>query len=602
MNKKYLSKAAIVALTFIFVLGLVLPANAFYMEVPKSLKNIHFYKTASGVTLVQYVAPSPNSASAPQPYQQQPYQQPTGDQYQQPTQQNYQQPYQQPMDSQYQQPTQQNQQQPYQQNQQCAPGTDCGGQSGCAPGTQCDSGSGGQSGPGGQGQIGPQGQSWGEGQGQGQEQGEQNEKMEQQRKAREEQDLKRMKRDMSRMGSMVTQYERMIAQAEKKGAVVSAEVKGTLAKLKSILEAVKNATNFEELQAAGVEEMQELTQSLEEFRRDVVEAQQRMDGIKRGLKGMEQGMRMFEKQIAMLTKQKIAIPQDVTDNLNKVKTIIAAIKTAKTWEEMETAGIEDMQDLFMSLDESRQKLEVLARWPQTLKQINAELNRLAAALKRAKILTAQLSKKGVDLSGVYSEFESAVNKLKSIRDEAAAKIAAGESEEAFNLLENDFFGQMEDVWEHQKLIEMMSNLGRFASDFKRGIAQTQQTINMLKRKKIDTAELSELLSQAKTKGDEVLSLMKQKPIDTDAVINGIQELEDMRQTFDEKAGELGGEENIMPWEKGPQQFKGVSMPSNFNQYIPKKETQPQQGPEGGIGPSSESGPGGSGPGGAGPGF
>lgn len=606
MNKKNISKAAIMALTFVFVLGLVLPVNAFYMEVPKSLKNIKFYKTENGVTLTQYMAPPPGSGTT-----QPPPSPPSGSTYTPPpTNGTSQQPPPPPPDQNYQQPNQQQsmpyqgqperpgsqqyqQQQPYQ-GQQMGPGE--GGQfgpGGCAPGTQCGPGSGRQ--------FNQQGQNFDEGQ-QGGEQDDQ------QRKAREAQDLQRMKRDMSRMGSMVTQFERMIAQVEKKGTPVSSEVKDKVAKIKSILEAVKNATSFEELQSAGVEEIQDLMQSLEEFRRDVVEAQQRMDGIKRGLKGMEQGLRMFEQQIARLTKQGIAVPQEVRDNLDKVKTVIAAIKTAKTWEEIEAAGIEDMQDLFQNLDQSRQQLEALARWPQTLKQINMELNRLTSALKRAKSVVASLSKRGVDLSDVYANFEAAVNKLKSVRDDASAKMKAGESEEAFNLLENDFFGQMEDVWENQRVIETMANLGRFASEFKRGIADAKRTIAMLKRKKIDTTELADLVAQAEAKGNEILALMKAKPVDQEAIFAGLQELENLKQAFEEKVDELTGGEDIMPWEKGPQQFQGVSIPGEFGKFIPKKKqaeqgSESEMGPGGtGEGPGGIMGPPGGGGGGIGPGF
>ena len=117
--------------------------------------------------------------------------------------------------------------------------------------------------------------------------------------------LDQMKRGISQMSRQVKQFEQMIASAEKKGTAIPEEIKQNLAKIKSIIESVQNAKSQEDLQAADTSELQELMQSLEEYRRNVMEAQQRLDGMKRGMKGMEQGLKMFKTQITRLTKQKI---------------------------------------------------------------------------------------------------------------------------------------------------------------------------------------------------------------------------------------------------------------------------------------------------------
>ena len=50
---------------------------------------------------------------------------------------------------------------------------------------------------------------------------------------------------------------------------------------------------------------------------------------------------------------------------------------------------------------------------------------------------------------------------------------------------------------------VMGNLGRFQSDFTRETNKDAQRIKTLKRQKINTMELEDLLTQAKTKGAEV---------------------------------------------------------------------------------------------------
>ncbi len=446
-----------------------------------------------------------------------------------------------------------------------------GGNYGPGPGDQ-----GGMMGPGGQ-----------EGQ-----QGPSDEQQQQRQKQQEARQLKDMKRNVRQMESGIKQFEKMVQKAEKSGTAVPAEIKEKLEKAKNIIAAIKSATTMEEIQAAGMEDFGNLMQELDQARQDLFEKAQRLQDVKRGVKGMEQGMRMFEKQLAMFAKQKVAVPQEVTDTLAKIKEMIGKIKNAQTWDEVEAAGLEDMQDMFQKLDESRQQLEVLARWPQTLKQVDRELKRLTTELKKTKTLAVRLVKKGVDVSGLAAEFEAAVGKLKSVRDDAVAKIGAGQSEEAFDLLENEFFGQMEDVWEFQQVIMMMSNLGRFASDFKRGINDAQNQIKRLQRQKLDVTELQDLLNQGKAKGNEVLALMKVKPIDQDAVMAGIQELENLMQEFEGKMEELTGEERggPMPWEQGKDQFQRMEMPSGVQKFIPQRESGNQGGGPGGMGSGPQMSP------------
>ena len=184
----------------------------------------------------------------------------------------------------------------------------------------------------------------------------------------------------------------------------------------------------------------------------------------------------------------------------------------------------------------------------------------------------------MDLSGTYAELEAAVNKIKETRDAAVAKMQAGESEEAFEMVQNDFFGQMEDTWQGHKIIMTMSNFGQFNADFTRGIAQAQREIKAVERKKIDATALKDLLTQAKAKGAEVKEMFKAKPLDPDSIMAVLEELEDLRQEFDQTMAELTGEEEDMPWEKGPRQFQSMQASPTLQKLIPRKSESVQQQP------------------------
>lgn len=402
-------------------------------------------------------------------------------------------------------------------------------------------------------------------------------RQEQEQLKQQQRQMEDMKRNAKQMERQVKEFQRMLDKAQKDGLTIPDEIKQNLEKLKSIIDSVKNATTMEEMQNIDMGEMGNLMQSLEEFRRNVVEANQRMQEMKRNVKNMESGLKMFERQVAALAKKKITIPADVQDNINKVKAIINGIKNAKTWDEMEQLDLESMGDMMNDLNESRQQMEMLARWPQTLKQVNSEITRLERQLKRDKTVVDRLLKKGIDLQGFYVSFQEAINKLKAVRDDAVAKIAAGESQDAFEAIQNDFFSQMEDVWQNDKIIQTMNNLGRFNSEFKQGINQAQQMIKNLKRKKLDTSALESSLAEAKTKGQEVLNMLKSKEIDEESIMAALDELENLRQEFDQSVSELTGQGEDRPWEQGPNQFKSVEMPKSLQQYIPQKvEQQPTQ--------------------------
>ncbi len=393
--------------------------------------------------------------------------------------------------------------------------------------------------------------------------------------------LQDMKRNLRPMENNLKQFEKQLKANEKKGQKLTPEMQQKLEQVKTKFESIKNAQSAEELQDFDMGELGNEMQELEQTRREAEDAQRRVQDMQRNMKGAEQGLAMFERQVNALTKKKIAIPAELKDTIQKIKTIFAVVKKAKTWEEMEAAGVEDLQDLMMSLDEYRMQLEMLTRWPQTEKQLNQEIKNLDREYKRSQTTVKNLAKKGIDLSGELNAFKEAIDGVKTVQNEAAAKIKSGASEDiqaAFELLESEFFGQMEDVWQYQRIIMTMSNLGQFQSQFKRRIGEAQNMIRQLKRAKIDTADLDVALNELNEKGKDILAMLKVKPIDQEAVMNALQEMEGLGSEFEDLVIQTRGEGEEMPWEQGPQQFK--SPMDNFSaiqKLLPQKpkETTPE---------------------------
>ncbi len=390
-------------------------------------------------------------------------------------------------------------------------------------------------------------------------------------------EFKQLHQGAEQMDNGLRKFDSMMKGSERDGGKLPPGTRDNFDRAQGMVNKSKSAQNSEDAQNINGDELDQSMRSLDQSRQEMMQKERRLKDMRRMLSGMERAVTMFERQVTKLTKQKIAVPQNVTDALQKVKDVIAKLKATEDADEAEEL-MQDLPDLMDTLNESRQQLEMLSRWPQTLKQLDRELKNLTRELSRSKAVVDRLLKKEIDLTQTYSQFEAAVNKLKGVRDEAVAKVASGNAEEAFELLEEDFFGQMQDVWEHQRVIQTMSNLGRFVSDFSRGVNDANRTIATLKRKKIDTSDLEGLLVEIKAKGEEVKTLLKAQPLDDEAVMSILQDLENTRQQFENQRGDLLGEEETRPWEGGGQNFKSLELPPGFKQAAKKEPVSEEASP------------------------
>jgi len=377
--------------------------------------------------------------------------------------------------------------------------------------------------------------------------------------------LQDMQRGAKQMDRSLKQFDDLLQTTEKAGGTVKAEIKAQAEKLRAMLEKIKTAKSSEELQDFDMGEANQIAQELEQYRREVQEQTQRLKQVKQQIRNAEQAVKSFEKQI---TKAKDCVSTDVKTKLETLKTTITTVKNAKTWDEVEAAGLDDMGDLFDDVNSSREQLEICSRWPQILKQVDKQLKDLSKQLTKNKTLVAKLSAKGIDLSVAYNAFESGVTKMKTAREEAVAKMQSGDAQGAIDMLQDDIFDQMEDVMLNQQTIQIMSNLGTFNSQFKRGLTDAQKQINSLKKKKIDTTELVAILDETKTKGAEILALIKRPGDDQETIMTGMEDLQDLRMEFSDKVAELTGDEvSTMPAMTGQQQFNQLQMASGLNQYM-----------------------------------
>ncbi len=363
---------------------------------------------------------------------------------------------------------------------------------------------------------------------------------------------------------IVAQYDSLA----KSGSKIPEDIQAKIAKGKEIIQQVKAAKTPDEIQEGSTDELEAIMEDLGNGIGDLKQQAGMMKGLKNAVKGMKSALSMFDKQIVKLNQQKIAVPADIAENLKAVKDIITGVEANKSWDELSALGLDNIEELFNKLDDGRERIIMLARWPQVEKQLNSQLASMNKQAIKLAATAAKLKGGEVDVSEYVAKFSQAVADLKQVKSEAVAKVKAGAGTEAFTDLEDNFFGKIDETYENVRIVETMAGLNKFAAEFKKGYAAAQKQIAALVKKKVKVAEAQNLLNQYKAKGDSVLAMIKQKSLDEEAIMAAVDELESLRTSLTDKAIELAGGA-VMPWEQGQPVLKEMALPKEFDQFAAK---------------------------------
>jgi len=393
-----------------------------------------------------------------------------------------------------------------------------------------------------------------------------------------EEDFRRLQRDVRRLEGDVKRVERELQRMEKGGVVHPKEMAEKLDMIKKVLTALKSAKSFDEFEkllpeGADVFNLDQDVRELEQYRWEAQENARRLNEVKRGIKNIDREVKTFEKKVNSLVAKKITVPQELLDTITKIKKFIELIKTAKTWDELQDAGIDDMPELFSDLHQYRSQLELISRWPDIARRVGNELKDVERDLARAKNIVARLTKRNIDVSALYGEMESLTTSLKGDYTKAQGLMEKGEVRDAMETLEQGFYERVSDMRGLYQVLAMVNNnFGGFVSENKKTLTDMNAKIRELKRRKIDTKELDMLLEKITETGNEVLSVIKQKGFDPEEVMTNIREFWSMRDEFWNIAPELSGEIERRPWEVGPGLFGGVpQLPGEWGNFFDERD-------------------------------
>ena len=282
------------------------------------------------------------------------------------------------------------------------------------------------------------------------------------------------------------------------------------------------------------------------------------------LKGMQQGMASFGSQltrikarIATLEKKGVKAPSDLTEALAKADDLISKVKAAQSYDEVDALDVPGtMQDVGDALREQLPNLERLANLTKIYTTIEGQIKTLDRQLAADKAL-AKRSK--IDLSDVVAAFETDLTKLKAAYAADKAKIAVGDVEEGFDLLQQDVFDAMDSVGEHHAVIQQMSRLSATISQADRDLKQKQKQLDGLKRKKLNTAAAQAILDTAKGKLADLKAAASAKPADPDVMTGILQDLQDIGDQFNAEVNGLNGIQTTSAIDAGLQ-IPGFTLP------------------------------------------
>lgn len=379
----------------------------------------------------------------------------------------------------------------------------------------------------------------------------------------EEKQLKGLKQGAGGMERALKQFENNFAKLEKGGTVISDSTREKLRTIRTNIETIKSAKTSSDVEGVDQEALQENLSSLG----DEIGSYQKMMGLKKMLASMNRGVASFEKQLTKFQSQGVTVPVSVSEDFDKLKAGLKAINDAKTPQELDATNPDDLGDLMTKVNESRPILEMAAKWPRVLKQADQQLNSFNKQLSKTQALVSKLKSQNIDVSAEFATLQADVVNLKIARDAADVLMKEGKSDEAFTKIEDEFFNELDNTGEHQRVIQNLANLNRFNVEFKRGMADAQKTIKSLSKRKIDTASLQALYDQAFAKGNEISLLIKATPIDEEAVRTAMDELESFKQDFLDKADDLSGGQQMLWEKKEPAQFQSFALPKDFQKTV-----------------------------------
>lgn len=298
---------------------------------------------------------------------------------------------------------------------------------------------------------------------------------------------------------------------------------------------------------AGVEEMEKKGLEMQK---------QGLSRLQRGAKSMQKAVVQMEKAVNGAAKAGYPASAEVVASLAKGKAALAIISGATDFTDDVTTAIDDFNDFVDVLDANIETLNMLANFPKITKQADREMANLTKAFEKVKI---KMEKAEFDLTEIFARIQANVDSIKSAYDQSIAAAKAGNPQEAFRLLEEDFFPNIGDTRQSIGMLDAVKNISRAVKSVDTGIKTAEKIIVKLDKKGIDTTKLKEIVASSKTELENLKAKLKSVDFDSTDAVDYLDNLNALREQFEEVMDSAIGDENVGNIK--PLNFFGGSMPA-----------------------------------------
>ncbi len=277
-------------------------------------------------------------------------------------------------------------------------------------------------------------------------------------------------------------------------------------------------SNFDEMQKKN-DEMQKKQQA------------KQFAQTKRGMTQTGKQLAKIKASFAKVTAKGIAIPAECTDALTTAQATVDSVLAAADFEAVGEIDFSDLNDAMQTINDCQPKVQMLARMPQMLKQVDSQIKKIERTWTTAK--------KGapVDAADAIADGDAAIAAIHDGRAKIGDLVKQGNIEDLGDALDENVFSKFDDVSAIINRIMAAKNAKRFIAGIPALFKNADKAIAKLKKAGEDTSEAEAALAKAK----ELYAAVKGLKPGSEEYSSAVDDLAQAGQDFAEASGTTDGQ-------------------------------------------------------------
>ena len=257
--------------------------------------------------------------------------------------------------------------------------------------------------------------------------------------------------------------------------------------------------------------------------------------LQKSANSMERAVKTMDKAIAGAVATGYVVPSDITASVEKARAAIATIRAATTMDDSVMNAIDDFDTFTETLDANIENLMMMPKFPKVLKAAETQYTKLTKFFDTTK---ARLVGLEADTTAAIADVQTKVDQQKSYFDQAKALSVQGKIQEAFDMLQDNFFPGLETTSQSIGVLNALKAISKTATGVARGIATAQKIIDRLDQAGLEVVDLNKIVADSNAKLAELKALLKTPGYDLEVAMTMLEDLDKLREDFDNKVDEL----------------------------------------------------------------